>query len=318
MEVSEQRTAAPPTQAAGGVKDKKSRWRGDLAGWGFVLPFLVIYGLFILWPILLQVRMSFFDASLAGVGSGAFLGLGNYIELFGDPDFLASLWHTVLFTLLTTPPLVFGALVLALLVNRIRFAQWFFRTAFFAPFVVPVSVMSLIWIWLYQPGFGLVNGYLARINADWANIGWLTNADIALVSMAIATVWWTIGFNFVLYLAGLQEIPQDVYDAAATDGATSWNQTRFITIPLLARTTVLVLVLQILNSLKVFQQTYLLANQTGGPNFSTRGIIEYFYTQGFTNYRMGYASAMANVFFVLVILIAAAWFLINSRRGESV
>jgi len=314
----QERTTTPPVETKGGVKEKGGRWREDLAGWGFVLPFLIVYGLFILWPILLQLRMSFFDWSLAGVGTNTFLGLRNYTELFGDPDFWASLWHTAYFTILTTPPLVIGALFLALLVNRVRFGQWFFRSAFFAPFVVPVSVMSLIWIWLYQPGFGLINGYLAKINPDWADIGWLTNADIAMISMAIATVWWTIGFNFVLYLAGLQEIPQDVYDAASIDGATAWEQTRWITIPLLARTTALVAVLQVLNSLKVFQQTYLLANQTGGPNFSTRGVIEYFFTQGFTNYRMGYASAMANVFFVLVIAVAAIWFLINSRRRESV
>ena len=304
MELREQ--AAPVAKASGGVKRERSRWRSDLAGFAFVLPFLVVYALFLIWPIILQFRMSFFDWSLAGTGTTDFLGLENYRELFGDPAFWDSLWHTVYFTILTTPPLVILALALAMLTNRIRFMQSFFRSAFFAPFVLPASVMALIWIWIYQPGFGLVNSYLTSLG--FAEVGWLSDSNIIMISIAIATVWWTIGFNYVLYLAGLQEIPLELYDAAAVDGATPLAQTRWITIPLLNRTTVLVIILQILASLKVFQQIYLLTLASGGPNFSARPVIEYIYDQGFTSYRVGYASAMSTVFFLVILAVGILWF----------
>jgi multiple sugar transport system permease protein len=308
--------ASPVAKASGGARQERSRWRSDLAGFAFVLPFLAVYALFLIWPIILQLRMSFFDWSLAGTGTSDFLGLANYRELLGDPAFWSSLWHTVYFTILTTPALVILALILAMLTNRIRFMQSFFRSAFFAPFVLPASVMALIWIWLYQPGFGLINSYL--ISLGFAEVGWLSDSNIIMISIAIATVWWTIGFNYVLYLAGLQEIPLELYDAAAVDGASPLAQTRWITIPLLNRTTVLVIILQILASLKVFQQIYLLTLGSGGPNFSARPVIEYIYDQGFTSYRVGFASAMSTVFFLVILAFGALWFWQASRRERSV
>ncbi|CAN5212278.1 sugar ABC transporter permease [soil metagenome] len=295
-------------------KDKGQGRRGNFTGFWFVLPFLVAYALFFIWPVLLGLSTSFFDRSLVLSGAGSFLGLANYGELLRDPDFWSSLWHTVLFTILSTPPLVLIALILALLTNRLRYFQWFFRFSFFAPYVLPVSVVTLIWIWLYQPGFGLVNGTLTAIGLP--EIGWLTDEGVAMVAVVITTVWWTLGFNFVLYLAGLQEIPQNLYDAAATDGANGWAQTRWITLPLLARTTGLVLVLQILASLKVFDQ-FILMQPTGGPGFSTRPVLQYVYEQGFTSYRIGYASAMSYAFFLIIIVVSLVWFITANRREGS-
>ena len=213
----------------------------------------------------------------------------------------------VLFTILSTPPLVLVALGLALLVSRARRLQWLWRLAFFAPYVLPVSVVVLIWNWIYQPGFGLINSYLTGIGLGEVN--WLGQPFVAMLAVVIATVWWTVGFNFVLYLAGLQEIPRELYEAAATDGATPWQQTRRITLPLLRSTTVLVIVLQVIASLKVFDQIYLLQNGTAGPQNSTRPAIQYIYESGFTQYRLGYASAMSFIFFLVVVLVGvgAAW-----------
>jgi len=292
---------------------ERARERSDWVGLGFVLPFLVAYALFLIWPLIQGFRMSFFNWSLTGSGTDEFMGLGNYREVFSDPNFWSSLWNTVLFTLLSTPPLVILSLFLALLANRVLRGRWFFRLAFFAPYVLPVSVVTLIWSWIYQPGFGLINNYLTRIGLE--EIGWLSDVNVAMISVVIVTVWWTIGFNFVLYLAGLQEIPPDVYEAAALDGATGWEQIRSITIPLLGRTTVLILVLQILASLKVFDQIFLLTN--GGPNFATRPVIQYVYEQGFTTYRVGYASAISYAFFLLILVISLVQFgLIRRRREE--
>src|SRR5205085_12350836 len=170
---------------------------------------------------------------------------------------------------------------------------------------------ALIWVWLYEPGFGLISASFAAIGLG--NIGWLTSANVAMLSIVITTVWWTIGFNFILYLAGLQEIPKEMYEAASLDGAGSWARLRNITVPLLGRTTMLVLILQVLASLKIFDQIYLMT--TGGPNFSTEPIIEYIYDTGFTTYRVGYASAMSYLFFVIILAISVVLFMLLNRRG---
>jgi multiple sugar transport system permease protein len=298
-----------------GTKKDTSRGRTDLAGYLFVLPFLLAYVAFLIFPVLLGLRMSFYNASLVGADS-EFLGLSNYRELFGDPDFWGSLWHTILFTLLSTPPLVLLSLIFAMLANRAIPARWFFRVSFFAPWLLPSSVVALIWVWLYQPGFGLINGYLTALGLP--EVAWLPDENVAMISVVIATVWWTLGFNFVLYLAGLQEIPREVYDAAAVDGAGSLAQVRWITIPLLTRTTILVLTLQIFSSLNVFDQIYIM-NTSGGLNYTaTRPIIQYVYEQGFTSYRVGFASAMSYVFFMLVLVVGLAQFAVaNRRRGDA-
>jgi multiple sugar transport system permease protein len=303
---------AVQAQAAG--KKETTRGRTDLAGYLFVGPFLIVYAAFLIFPALLGLRMSFYNASLVGADA-QFLGLANFKELFGDPNFWTSLWHTVLFTLLSTPPLVLLSLALALLANRAIPARWFFRLSFFAPWVLPSSVVALIWVWLYQPGFGLINGYLTAIGLP--EIAWLPDERVAMISVVIATVWWTLGFNFVLYLAGLQEIPQELYDASAVDGAGPLSQVRWITVPLLARTTILIVTLQIFASLNVFDQIYIM-NTSGGLNYTvTRPIIQYVYEQGFTSYRVGFASAMSYVFFVLVLVVGLAQFAVaNRRRGN--
>jgi multiple sugar transport system permease protein len=288
--------------------------RTDLTGFLFVLPFLVFYVLFLIWPVILGLRMSFFDWSLVGTGVRQFLGFANYSELFADPDFWSSLWHSVLFTLLVTPLLTLIALGLALLANRAIPARWFFRVTFFAPYVLPVSVMALIWIWIYQPGFGLINSFLTQIGLP--EVSWLTDPQVAMISVVIATVWWHVGFSFVLYLAGLQEIPKELYDAAAVDGAGSLARTRFITIPLLRRTTILVVTLIVLASLNVFDQIYIMSTEGGLDYGSTRTIIVYVYEQGFTLYRVGFAAAMTYVFFLIVLVVSVAQFVLARRRRE--
>lgn len=308
--------AAPDVEQAltakqGGRPRSGPRWRSGLTGFGFALPFLIVYAVFLLWPIILGIRMSFFNWSLVGKGTSDFLGFRNYQELLGDPSFWISLWHTCLFTLLSTPILVVLGLAVALLTNAVSRGQWFFRLAFFAPYVLPSAVVALIWIWLYEPGFGLIDGILQSLGLG--TVGWLTSANIAMLSIVLTTVWWTLGFNFILYLAGLQEIPKEMYEAASIDGAGPWANLRYITIPSLGRTTVLVLILQVLASLKIFDQIYLMT--TGGPNFSTEPIIEYIYDSGFTLYRVGYASAMSYAFFVVILVISIILFTVLNRRG---
>lgn len=292
---------------------KARRRRQDRIGWGFVAPFAIVYVAFLVIPALMILQLGFTDAALGGQGLGSFLGLDNYADLVRDGDMWASLWHTVQFTLLSTPPLVALGLILALLANRSLGGRWLLRLAYFAPFVLPVSVVVLIWTWLYQPGFGLINSWLTSLGLDGVN--WLAgDGTTAMLAVVLTTVWWTVGLNFLLYLAALQEIPESTYDAAAVDGATGWQRLRHVTIPMLKRTTILVLVLQLLASLKVFDQIYLMT--AGGPNFQTRPIIQYIYEAGFTNYRVGYASAVSWLFFVIIVLISIAQLRVGGMGGE--
>ena len=293
-------TAAEPlTRVASRTRARARDPRAGRIALVFTGPFFVLFVLFLFWPVLSALWTSFYNESL--VGGSSWAGLGNYTELLDDPNFWAAMWHTALFTLLSVPPLVLLPLGLALMVSRVRRLQWLFRLAFFAPFVLPVSVVVLVWNWMYQPGFGLINSYLTSLG--FAEVNWLGQPGVAMVSAVIVTVWWTFGFNFVLYLAGLQEIPRELYEAAAVDGATPGQQLRRITLPLLASTFVLVAVLQMIASLKIFDQVYLLQLGTPGPENSTRPAIQYIYEAGFTQYRIGYASAMSFVFFLAVVAV---------------
>jgi ABC-type sugar transport system permease subunit len=285
--------------------------RTSRAAFLFTAPFFVLFVAFLFWPVISAVRTSLFNDSLVGPASWA--GLSNYTDLLSDSTFWSSMWHTALFTLLSVPPLVLLPLGLALMVSRVRRMQWLYRLAFFAPYVLPVSVIVLIWNWMYQPGFGLINSYL--VSLGFAEVNWLGQPGVAMIAAVIATVWWTLGFNFVLYLAGLQEIPRELYEAAATDGATPTQQLRRITMPLLSSTIVLVTVLQIIASLKVFDQIYLLQQGSAGPQDSTRPAIQLIYETGFTQYRIGYASAMSFVFFVVVVVVTVISLRLVRRAG---
>jgi multiple sugar transport system permease protein len=298
-----------PAGAATGLSKRADESR---AGWGLTTPFLVLYLLFVIGPAVYGIIMSFFNSSLQHSGLGGFAGADNYTQALTSSDFWQSMWHTVFFTLLTTPPLVVLALMLAIFADRLRRGRWFYRLVFFAPYVVPSAAVALVWTWLYTPQIGLWDKWLSAIGITAPN--WLGDPNWAMISVAMATVWWTLGFNFVLYLAGLQEIPKSLYEAAEVDGATRWEQLRNITIPLLSRTTALVLVLQIIASLKIFDQIFLMTS--GGPNYSTRPLLEYVYDIGFTDFRTGYAAAASMLYFLVILAVSLVWFFINRRQQQ--
>ena len=291
---------------------KVARPPRNWGNFGLVTPFLVFYILFLVGPLIYDVVLSFFNTSLVKGGLGSFAGFGNYTELFGDHQFWSAMWHTILFTLVSTPPLVILPLFFAIVVNRIKHGQWFFRLAFFLPYILPSAAIALVWLFIYEPGYGLIAGFFNLIGVG--DPGWLSDPNVALYSIVIVTVWWTIGFNFVLYLAGLQEIPRDLYEASSLDGASRWQQTWRLTIPMLGRTTTLVTVLQVIASLKVFDQIYLILQ--GGPNYATRPAIEWIYDTAFTSQRVGYASAASFILFIVILIVSFVW-LALVRRQES-
>ena len=283
------------------------------AGWLFSTPFLVFYILFLIGPVLIGVVVSLFNTTTVQSGLGSFVGVSNYVDVLSSGDFWASMWHSVLFTLLSTPLLVLLPLLFAILASRVGRAQSFYRLAFFAPYVVPSSAVCLIFAFMYTPQTGLVTnafGWFGMTPPDF--YGTTSGAWFAVV---LLTLWWTFGFNFILYTAALQEISEEVYEAAAIDGAGPWQQIKSITVPLLKPTMSLVLILQILASLKVFDQIYILL--AGGPNYSTRPVIQYIYDTGFTSYRGGYAAAATMVYFVTLVLVSVTWLLLRRRQNTS-
>jgi multiple sugar transport system permease protein len=281
------------------------------AGWLFSAPFLILYILFLIGPVLIGVVISLFNTTTVKSGLGGWVGLSNYTDVLGNKDFWVSMWHSVLFTLLSTPLLVLLPMMFAILASRMVHNQWFYRIAFFAPYVVPSSAVCLIFAFMYTPQTGLVTHAFSWVGLTAPNFFGTTSG--AWFAVVLLTVWWTFGFNFILYTAAIQELSEEVYEAASIDGAGPWQQVRWVTVPQLRPTMSLVLILQVLASLKVFDQIYILL--AGGPNYSTRPVIEYIYDTGFTAYRGGYAAAATMVYFVILVLVSVGWLLLRNRRS---
>ena len=303
-------TASPATQpiappnapAASGKQHASNRFPHNKPAWLFIAPFAIFYLLFLIWPTIYMIISSFFNTSLVKSGLGSFAGLANYQEMLTKDEFWSAMWHTIQFTLYTVPPLVILAFALAIMVNRLPRGQAPFRIAFFIPFILPSATISLIWLFMFTPGNGLVALVQGWLGFD-APRPVLGTPSLAMVGIALATIWWTLGFNFILYLAALQDVPRETYEAAAVDGASPWQQIRFITIPLLSRTTTLVIVLQIIASLKIFDQVYLMTS--GGPGTSTQVALGLVTNTAFTDYRAGAAAAASVLLFIVIIVIAA-------------
>lgn len=309
-----QATSVPPRDPDLPGRSRRGRGSRDGRGWVFVVPFLVVAVLFLVVPTLWGFGLSFTEQSL--MGNGGWVGFDNYAEAFGDATMWSTLGHTLAFTLMSTVPLVLVALVMALLVYTGLPGQWAWRLAFFAPYMLPVAVVVQIFVWLYQPEIGFFNYWLDRFGID--KVGWLTDQNVAMWSMVLMTVWWTVGFNFLLYLSAMQAIPDQMYEAAALDGAGAWRRLFSITLPQLRGTTVLITVLQVLASLKIFDQMFIAFNGGSGPGGVTRPILQYIYDTGFTGYRMGYASAMSYIYFALIIVVAVLFQVMTTvRRKEN-
>jgi multiple sugar transport system permease protein len=267
-------------------------------GWVFVAPFLFFYGVFLIYPAIQVCYLSLTNSDIAG--QGGFVGLQNYVELMRDQDFWASVWHTLYFIVLTVAPNTAVGFFLALLVVRLKRLRLPILSAFFLPFVLPVSVVTTASLWILDTNFGIIN-YLFG-----TSIAWFQDPIWAMPAVAAVTIWWTVGFNMLLFIAGLQNISPDLYEAAALDGANALQRFISITCPLIWPVTSLVLVLQLIAQFKIFDQVYLLTQ--GGPYNSTVVVLLYMYRQAFQLNRGGYASAVAIVLVVIMLLISALQF----------
>ena len=276
---------------------RKKILKENIIAWCFLLPFLFFFMGFLLYPIIKGVELSLFDAILGG--KNEFIGLANYKDLFQDKAFWEALFNTLFFVVISTPAIVLIGFAFALLINSTLKGRTFIRICLFSPYVLSMSVVTGLCIFIFQPYTGLITQLTMKLGVGemyWLNTKWLV-----WIAILITTVWWTVGFDMILFLAGLQDIPDEIYEAAKIDGAGSGQSLFRITIPMLKSTISLVILLQTIASFKLFGQTYLMAG--GGPGTHTRTIVHYIYETGFTNRKMGYAATMSFAFFIVVFII---------------
>jgi multiple sugar transport system permease protein len=282
------------------------RWAGYL----YALPYLTLFGLFIVLPLLYGLRLSLFRWEMLSGLQPRFAGLGNYAEAVRDPYFWKSLVATFEFVALAVPLTVCLALLIAVGLKSLRGRrQAFYRAAFFTPTILTISVAGILWRWFYNSEFGLFNAYLGRFGIK---VPWLTDTHWAMLSIVLMTLWWTVGGPMVVLLAGLQNIPSQYHEAAALDGATGWKSFRHITLPLLRPVLLFVVVINVIGAFQVFGQTFMITR--GGPEMSTRSLVQYIYETAFNNYRMGYAAALSWLLFLVIAVFSLAQFRLMRER----
>ncbi len=264
----------------------------------FLLPYLLIFFVFRVVPSVGGLFMSLFKWNI--VGDAKFNGFKNFVRLVKDPYFTISLKNTLLFFLMTLPILIIGSLLLAVLMNQKVKLTSAVRTVSIIPYVLIPAVVGIIWNWLYDNNFGILNYYLKAMG--FSGVEWLTNEKWALFSVAIVTVWSYLGYNMILYLAGLQDISPELYEASRIDGANGVQTFTKITLPLLMPITSMVVTLTMINVIQIFDQIFVMTN--GGPGTSTLTIVQYLYSSAFQNYDIGYGSTLGvSLLVILVVLI---------------
>jgi multiple sugar transport system permease protein len=300
-------TVAPDTGSSPGWL---TRYRGA-AGYAFLLPFLAFYVLFLVYPFGLGLWMSLHDWEIVG-DYREFIGWLNYAELWEDPYFWEALKRTLQFAAMTAPASTVLGLVLALALNRPSRLHAALRAVFFASNIFSVTVVTLVWAMVLNPDRGLIANGLRAVGL--APIAFLADQDWAMPALMVTTLWWTAGFPMALFLAGLQQIPPEVYEAARLDKASRWTVLWRITLPALTRTTLLVVVLQTVMHLQVFGQPLLMTR--GGPANSTRPLVQLIYETSFRDWRSGYASAVSVVLFALMFCVALLQFRLSRQDKD--
>jgi multiple sugar transport system permease protein len=275
----------------------------------FFLPAFVFLVGFILVPIVMSIRMSFFDVNILN-GNERFIGLENYTTAFTDRQALNSFKVTAITIAVFVPLQVMCSLGLAMLVNLKWPGIGFFRSLPLMATVIPMSIAAVIWKMMYHPSNGLINGIIIGLGGN--PIGFLKDPNIALLSMIVVMLWKDVGFYMIIFLAGLQGISRELYEACDVDGASSLQKFRFITVPMLRRTMTLVLVLTTVFAFQMFIPAYVLTE--GGPRASTEIIVHYIYLVGFRFFNMGYANALTMILLVVAIILTGLQFKLTQEK----
>lgn len=283
----------------GMTKQKTSRWnsvKNDLIAYGFMAPYLLLFVVFLLLPAAVGVYASFTKWGI--VGQPKWIGLKNYNKLFNSELFLDSLGNTLYFVILAAIPLIVLGFLLALLVHQNLRGRNIARAIVFLPHVVSVAAVGIIFQWILERSSGLLNYYLGELGVR-EPINWLGEPESAMPAIAITTIWWTVNGNMIIYLAGLQDIPADLYEAARIDGAGRWQEVRYVTIPMLMPVNAFVIPLTVIACWRVFGQVFVMTR--GGPQGATFTVAQFIYETAFINFNMGLASAAGAILMVITL-----------------
>jgi len=297
----------------GGTARRQRRYNWSQAGvaWLFVLPFVVVYGLIFVWPTMQMIWLSLHKAPL--IGAGTWVGIDNYIRLFGDRLFATAFWNTAYFVLLSVIPMTLLGLLIALGINRLNgWTQSLLLACFFIPHILPVSVVYRIWGWMFDSQFGILQYPISAIFGS--NVSVFRNVPLFMPTVAFITIWWGIGFNILLFIAGLRNISSEIYEAAQLDGATPWQQFTRITWPLIWPVTVLVLTIQLILQFKIFDQVYLFAQ--GGRTDATLTMVQFIFRTAFQKNQGGYGATVAVVLFAIIVIFSVLQYQLLRARGE--
>ncbi|MBQ9303249.1 carbohydrate ABC transporter permease [Butyrivibrio sp.] len=286
---------------------KKRQRRRNLVAYSFIAPNFLGFAIFTLGPIVLALLMSF--AEWDGSNEMKFIGLSNFVEIFKDDRFIASLKNTIVYSVFTVPITLVIALGLAILLNQKIKGRNFFRTVTFFPYVASLVAVAAVWNMLFTPAKGgIVNQFLMNV-LHVAPLKWAASSSTVMLTIIMFSVWKNMGYYMVIYLAGLQGISEDLYEAASLDGANSWQKFRHITVPQLKPTTFFVTIMLTINCFKVYDIVYMLAGGSNGVvNKSAMVLVYYIYEEAFRNWKLGKASASALVLFAIVLVVTLIQF----------
>ena len=308
------RPRKPPRRGVRGLlKELRREWTAYL----FNAPWLILFATFTLYAVVVSLWLSFHEWDPLAP-ERPFIGLDNYREVWADRAFWAAVGHTVYFTVGSVIPAMAIGLVLALLLNTQLRALGLFRAMYYLPALTPLVIAAIIWKWVYNADYGLANYYLLQLGVIDDPVQWLGSKHLAMPAVIVMGIWISVGFNMVVYLAGLQAIPAEYYEAAEVDGAGAWQRFRRITFPLLAPTTFFLLIVQTIWGMQAFDQIFVMTSGgPPGPGGATTTVVYYLWQQGFRFFRMGYASAMAYVLFSLLFVVSFIqfrWYLKQVER----
>lgn len=265
-------------------------------GWIFIAPTMI--GLIVLniIPIFQTIYQSFFKTGDFGKGN-KFVGFNNYVKVFGDTEVWQALWNTIKYAIVEVPISIVIALLLAVILNKKLKGRSFFRTVFFLPMVAAPAAVAMVWKWLYNSSFGLIN------NVFGVKVSWISDPNIAIYSIAVIGIWSVIGYNMVLILAGLQEVPKDFYEAASLDGASEWQKLIKITVPLISPTLFFVLITRIIAAMQVFDLIYMIIDYNNPALKKTESLVYLFYKYSFEQSKKGYGATVIVVLLVVILIL---------------
>lgn len=286
-------------------KIKYSKLNQDNLGYWMIAPFYIFLLIFVVLPIVINIFFSFTNFNLRTFD---FVGFKNYLRVFSDESFMISMKNTFVYTFFTLIFTMALGLMAAMMLNKKLMGLKFFRTSFYMPYITSMVAVSMIWLWMYDPSYGIFNQLLSFFGIK--NQQWLYDVNLAMGCIIFMSIWKSIGYFMVIYLAGLQSIPVYLYEAATVDGANAFKQFCSITLPMLRPVTFFLFVTGIVNNFKVFEQVTILTN--GGPMNSTTTIVHQIYNRGFIEFQMGYAAALS----IILLVIISGITLFNFKYGN--